>query len=61
MLGKQYKDNIVAKIAAWVHLIFMNIGTVAAMGMHMFAGYIGGAAMLPVSLGGRGFNAAQAH
>ena len=60
-LGKQYTDNIVAKLAAWIHLIFMNVGTVAAMGMLMFAGYIGGAAMLPVSLGGRGFKAAQAH
>ena len=49
------------EIAAWIHLLFLNVGTVAAMGMLMFAGYAGGAAMLPVAIGGRGFNAAQAH
>jgi hypothetical protein len=41
--------------------LFLNIGTVAAMGMRMFAGFAGGAAMLPVSIGGRGFDAIQAH
>jgi hypothetical protein len=41
VLGKQYKDNTFAKIAAWIHLLFMNIGTVVAMSMLMFAGYIG--------------------
>jgi putative flippase GtrA len=61
VLGKQYKDSTVAKIAAWIHLLFLNVGTVAAMGMLMFVGYIGGAAMLPISIGGRGFNALQAH
>ncbi|MER5174628.1 MAG: hypothetical protein ABJB76_08510 [Candidatus Nitrosocosmicus sp.] len=61
VLGKQYKDNTFAKIAAWIHLLFMNIGTVIAMSMLMFAGYVGGAAMLPVSIGGRGLNALQAH
>ena len=54
VLDKQYKDNIVAKIAAWIHLLFLNVGTAAAMGMLMFAGYAGGAAMLPVAIGGRG-------
>jgi len=46
---------------AWVHLLLMNIGTSAAAGMMMYAGYQGGAAMLPPPLGGRGFDAQQAH
>jgi len=61
VLEKHYKDSIIARVTAWIHLLFMNIGTVAAIGMLMFAGYIGGAAMLPVSIGGRGFNVLQAH
>jgi hypothetical protein len=46
---------------AWLHLLLMNTGTAAATGMLMYAGYVGGAAMLPESVGGRGFDAAQAH
>jgi hypothetical protein len=46
---------------AWIHLILMNVGTSAAAGMMMYAGYQGGAAMLPTPLGGRGFDAQQAH
>lgn len=46
---------------AWVHLILMNVGTSAAAGMMMYAGYQGGAAMLPAAIGGRGFDAQQAH
>ncbi len=61
VLKKQYQDHRGAKAVAWIHLILMNIGTTAAMGLLMFAGYAGGAAMLPVSVGGMGFNAGQAH
>ncbi len=50
-----------AGILAWVHLILMNVGTSAAAGMMMYAGYQGGAAMLPTAIGGRGFDAQQAH
>lgn len=46
---------------AWAHLLLMNIGTSAAAGMMMYAGYQGGAAMLPTAIGGRGFDAQQAH
>jgi len=46
---------------AWIHLILMNAGTIAAAGMMMYAGYQGGAAMLPAAIGGRGFDAQQAH
>lgn len=50
-----------AKALAWVHLVLMNVGTVAATGLLMYAGYIGGASMLPENVGGRGLNAGQAH
>ena len=59
-MGIQYGSDIV-KALAWMHLILMNIGTSAAMGLMMIAGYLGGAAMLPVNVGGKGFNAGQAH
>jgi hypothetical protein len=56
----QYNTNF-AKALAWMHLILMNIGTSVAMGLMMIAGYLGGASMLPISIGGKGFNSAQAH
>ena len=37
------------------------MGTTASMSMLMFAGYIGGAAMLPISVGGRGLILGQIH
>jgi hypothetical protein len=46
---------------AWAHLVLMNAGATAASAMMMLAGYHGGAAMLPPSAGGRGFDAGQAH
>jgi hypothetical protein len=46
---------------AWLHLVLMNAGTAAATGLLMYAGYVGGASMLPETVGGRGFDAAQAH
>lgn len=39
----------------------MNVGTTASMAMLMYARYVGGAAMLPESVGGKGFVAGQAH
>lgn len=61
VLKKQYKDHKVARVAAWIHLVLMNSGTVVAMSTLMLAGYRGGAAMLPTSVGGLGFDAGQAH
>jgi len=61
VLGKQYNATKIAKALAWGHLILMNIGTTATTGMLMYAGYISGAAMLPLSVGGKGFNQGQAH
>ena len=61
VLKKKYKDHNGARVFAWIHLILMNIGTTVAMALLMLAGYTGGAAMLPTSVGGLGFNAGQAH
>jgi hypothetical protein len=59
VLGKRIRRS--AKALAWGHLVLMNIGTSAAMGLLMYAGYLGGASMLPVNVGGQGFDAGQAH
>jgi hypothetical protein len=59
VLGKRIRRS--AKALAWGHLVLMNIGTSAAMGLLMYAGYRGGASMLPVNVGGQGFDAGQAH
>lgn len=63
-----YLENVVrkpikrsGKALAWIHLILMNVGTVTAMALMMYAGYIGGASMLPEDVGGKGLNAGQAH
>lgn len=60
ILAKRYNKRL-TKLLAWTHLLCMNLGTTSAMGMLMYAGYIGGAAMLPQNVGGKGFNAGQAH
>lgn len=60
ILSKPY-DKHLTKLLAWTHLLFMNLGTTSAMGMLMYVGYIGGAAMLPDVIGGKGFNAEQTH
>jgi hypothetical protein len=59
MFGKHIRGS--ANALAWTHLVLMNVGTAAAMGLLMYAGYLGGASMLPVNVGGQGFNAGQAH
>jgi hypothetical protein len=61
VMGRYYSRYTIAKTMAWIHLSFMNIGTTAAMGLFMCAGYIGGAAMLPKIVGGSGFNPVQTH
>jgi hypothetical protein len=60
-LQKTYGNGIIAKALAWGHLILMNVGTAAISCMMMYAGYVSGAVMLPVSAGGKGFNELQAH
>jgi len=61
VLKKQYKYHLSASVLAWIHLILMNIGTTVTMSLLMVAGYAGGSAMLPSSVGGLGYNAGQAH
>jgi hypothetical protein len=61
VLQKTYSNSIIAKTLAWGHLILMNVGTTVTSGMMMYAGYVSGAVMLPVSVGGKGFNGLQAH
>jgi hypothetical protein len=61
VLVKHYNNITVAKALAWGHLVLMNVGATAAMSMLMYAGYVSGAAMLPSSVGGRGFNEGQTH
>jgi len=61
VLKKQYKYHRGACVLAWIHLILMNTGTTVAMSLLMMAGYAGGSAMLPKSVGGLGYNAGQAH
>ena len=58
---KTQYHSVTSKALAWTHLILMNIGTSAATGLMMLSGYLGGAAMLPINVGGKGFNAGQAH
>jgi hypothetical protein len=60
VLAKQY-DSTIAKALSWGHLVLMNLGATAATSMLMYAGYVSGASMLPVSIGGKGFNQGQAH
>jgi len=61
VLKREYDNHKAARVVAWIHLILMNAGTTIAMSMLMLAGYRGGAAMLPTSVGGLGFDAGQAH
>jgi hypothetical protein len=59
VLGKSISAG--PKALAWIHIVLMNVGTTVAMILFMYAGYVGGASMLPESVGGQGFNAGQAH
>lgn len=60
ILENPYNKRL-TKLLAWTHILLMNLGTTLAMGLLMYAGYIGGAGMLPQNVGGKGFNAGQAH
>ena len=61
VLEKKYNNTKLAKALAWSHIVLMNVGTTGATGMLMYAGYVSGAAMLPLGVGGKGFNQGQAH
>ncbi len=59
VMGKPYKGA--ANILAWLHLILMNVGVIGATWLMMVGGYLGGAAMLPPEVGGKGWNPGQVH
>ena len=61
IVEKSNRKNKAASILSWIHLLFMNIGTTIGMGMMMYVGYVGGASMLPVSVGGKGLDVGQTH
>lgn len=58
-LGKPY--GRLPALLAWVHLFLMNIGVTVSTWLMMNEGYRGGAASLPASVGGLGWNALQVH
>jgi hypothetical protein len=61
-LGERYGEfGYASKALGWIHLILMNVGVLVAAALMMLAGYLGGAAMLPTAIGGKGFDAEQAH
>jgi hypothetical protein len=57
--GKVYRG--ISKAFAWIHLVLGNVGVAGAALLAMIGGYLGGAAMQPVSSGGSGFNTGQVH
>ena len=59
VLGKVYRGA--ASVLAWIHLVFMNVGVLGAGLLLMIGGYQGGAAMLPVEVGGKGWHPGQVH
>ena len=48
-----------SKTFAWLHLLLGNIGVVGAAWSIMYAGYLGGIASLPATLGGQGLSPLQ--
>ena len=59
VLGRPYEGF--PKALAWIHLIFMNIGVIGATWIMIWGGYVGGAAMLPPEVGGKGWTGLQVH
>jgi hypothetical protein len=58
-LGKPYAGSL--NLLAWIHLILMNVGVIGATWLMMIGGYLGGAAMLPPAVGGKGWTAQEVH
>ena len=48
VLEKKYNNTKLAKALAWSHIVLMNVGTTAATGMLMYAGYVSGTANVTV-------------
>lgn len=61
IIGGRARMTRISGILAWAQLILMNIGVFGASVLLMYAGYVGGAALLPTSSGGGGLTALQVH
>jgi len=59
ILNRPYRG--ISNYLAWAHLVFMNVGVVAAAAILMYGGYMGGAALLPTAVGGLGQNPGWVH
>ncbi|MCL4326037.1 MAG: hypothetical protein M1481_04355 [Candidatus Thermoplasmatota archaeon] len=59
ILNKSVKG--ISAFFAWIHIIFMSIGTIGASILMMYGGFFGGAAMLPKYDGGLGETALWVH
>jgi hypothetical protein len=59
VLGRPYRGGM--NTLAWAHLLLGNAAIGAALGLLMYGGYFGGAAMVPVDLGGGGQSAEWVH
>jgi len=57
--GKVYKGA--AKALAWLHLVLANVGVAGTAILAMVGGYLGGAGMQSVSIGGQGWTTYQVH
>lgn len=58
-MGKVYKG--LSNGLAWVHYVLMNVGVAGACWSLMYAGYKGGAGLLPTAEGGGGLTELQVH
>ncbi len=58
-IGRTYTGA--RSILAWLHLVLMSVGAVAASIMLIYVGYTGGVAMVPENLGGGGKDAFWVH
>ncbi|HET6590264.1 MAG TPA: hypothetical protein VFG45_08880 [Candidatus Nitrosocosmicus sp.] len=57
----EQKPKGIRNVMAWGHFILMNSGIVLTCGLLMYGGYLAGASMLPVDVGGKGFTSDEAH
>jgi len=55
--GKMYRGG--AKTLAWFHLVLMNVGIAGATWTMIYAGYLGGVELWPISQGGLGWSIEQ--
>lgn len=59
VMGRPYTGN--ASYLAWVHLLVGNVFLGGGLGLMMYGGYVGGAALADTFLGGGGWSAQDVH